>query len=285
MNIRVMLVDDSTFSRTILAGTLEEVGCEIVGEADSIESLIQTYQECRPDIVIMDIAMPGADGFECTKALRMHDPAAKVIMCSSMKDEESEAEAKRAGAVGYVQKPADVETLQRVIQHVLAPDSLFVNLEEWGLDAFKEALAQSTTRMTKTTVSFRNIDGERQHTSQGIMVVIGIIGRYPGSLIIDISNETAEKMAASILKREAKNRDEVVSMAAEYANVVGGIACSMLNKKDKSFGFKVAPPSVFFGEATEMFSPNIRLRSVYADTDFGQIYMSLGFKKGLVLWM
>ena len=285
MNIRVMLVDDSTFSRTILAGTLEEVGCEIVGEADSIESLIQTYQECRPDIVIMDIAMPGADGFECTKALRMHDPATKVIMCSSMKDEESEAEAKRAGAVGYVQKPADVETLQRVIQHVLAPDSLFGNLEEWGLDAFKEALAQSTTRMTKTTVSFRNIDGERQHTSQGIMVVIGIIGRYPGSLIIDISNETAEKMAASILKREAKNRDEVVSMAAEYANVVGGIACSMLNKKDKSFGFKVAPPSVFLGEATEMFSPNIRLRSVYADTDFGQIYMSLGFKKGLVLWM
>ena len=93
MGIKVMLVDDSTFSRTILAGTLEEVGCEIVGEADSIESLIRTYQECRPDLVIMDIAMPGADGFECTKALRLHDPAAKVIMCSSMKDEESEAEA------------------------------------------------------------------------------------------------------------------------------------------------------------------------------------------------
>ncbi len=285
MSIKVMLVDDSTFSRTILAGTLEEVGCEIVGEADSIESLIHTYQECRPDLVIMDIAMPGADGFECTKALRLHDPAAKVIMCSSMKDEDSESEAKRAGAVGYVQKPADVETLQRVIQHVLAPDTLFSNLEEWGMDTFKEALAQSTTRMTKTTVSFQNIEGERQYTSQGIMVVIGIIGRYPGSLIIDISNEAAEKMAASILKREVKNRDEVVAMAAEYANVVGGIACSMLNKKDKTFGFKVAPPSVFFGEATEMFSPNIRLRSVHADTDFGQVYMSLGFKKGLVLWM
>jgi len=92
-------------------------------------------------------------------------------------------------------------------------------------------------------------------------------------------------MAASILKREAKNRDEVVAMAAEYANVIGGVACSMLNKKDKTFGFKVAPPSVFFGETTEIFSPNISLRSVNADTDFGQVYMSLGFKKGLVLWM
>jgi DNA-binding NarL/FixJ family response regulator len=105
MGIKVMLVDDSPFSRTILAATLEEMNCQIVGEADSLETLIQTYQECRPDIVMMDIAMPGADGFECTKALRLHDPAAKVIMCSSMKDEESEAEAKRVGAAGYIQKP------------------------------------------------------------------------------------------------------------------------------------------------------------------------------------
>lgn len=285
MDIKVMLVDDSPFSRTMLAATLEEMDCQIVGEADSLETLIQTYQECRPDIVMMDIAMPGADGFECTKALRLHDPAAKVIMCSSMKDEESESEAKRAGAVGYVQKPVDPETLQRVISNVMAPDTLYNNLEEQGLDTFKEALSQSTTRLTKTTVRFENIDEKGQHTSKGIMVVIGIIGRYPGSLIIDIAYEAAEKMAAAILKREAKNRDEVVAMAAEYANVVGGVACSMLNKKDKSFGFKVAPPSVFFGETTEIFSPNLSLHSVSADTDFGQVYMSLGFKKGLVLWM
>lgn len=285
MRIKVMLVDDSPFSRTMLAATLEEMDCEVVGEADSIENLVHTYQESQPDIVMMDIAMPGADGFECTKMLRLHDPAAKVIMCSSMKDEESEAEAKRAGAVGYVQKPVDVETLQRVISHVVAPDSLYGSLEEWGLDTFKEALAQSTTRLTKTTVSFANVEDSGRHTSRGIMVVIGIIGRYPGSLIVDIAYETAEKMAASILKREAKNRDEVVAMAAEYANVIGGVACSMLNKKDKTFGFKVAPPSVFFGETTEIFSPNISLRSVNAATDFGQVYMSLGFKKGLVLWM
>ena len=117
MDIKVMLVDDSPFSRTMLAATLEEMDCQIVGEADSLETLIQTYQECRPDIVMMDIAMPGADGFECTKALRLHDPAAKVIMCSSMKDEESESEAKRAGAVGYVQKPVELEAFTQALQH------------------------------------------------------------------------------------------------------------------------------------------------------------------------
>ena len=105
--IKIMIVDDSPFSRTILAETLEEGGCEVVGEAESIENLLVEYDNCRPDIVTMDIAMPGADGFECTKALRGHDSAAKVILCSSMKDDELEAEARRVGAAGYVQKPVD----------------------------------------------------------------------------------------------------------------------------------------------------------------------------------
>ena len=86
-----------------------------------------------------------------------------------------------------MQKPVDPETLQRVISNVMAPDTLYNSLEEQGLDIFKEALSQSTTRLTKTTVSFENIDEKGQHTSKGIMVVIGIIGRYPGSLIIDIA--------------------------------------------------------------------------------------------------
>ena len=245
-NIKVMIVDDSPFSRTILAGALEEGGCEVVGEAESVEGLVEIYQQCKPDIVTMDIAMPGADGFECTKVLRLHDPNAKVILCSSMKDEETEAEAKRAGAVGYVQKPVDPETLMRVIHNVLSPDSLYAHLEAWGMETFQEALAQSVTRMTKTTVEFCPPEEvAMQCTSESITVVIGIIGRYPGSLIMDLSTESATKMAEVILKRETKNREEVVAMAAEFANVVGGVACSMLNKKDKTFGLKVAPPSVF----------------------------------------
>jgi len=284
--IRVMIVDDSPFSRTVLAGVLEEGGCEVVGEADSMESLIQTYQECRPDIVTMDIAMPGADGFECTKVLRLYDQNAKVVLCSSMKDEESEAEAKSAGAVGYVQKPVDGEVLMRVINNVLSPDTVYGNLEAWGLDIFKEALDQSVTRMMKKPVSFEDIKGcNSQHSSQGITVVIGIIGRYPGSLILDVPTETAEAMSAIILKRPAKGRDEVMAMAAEFANVIGGVACSMLNKKDKTFGLKVAPPSVFYGTTTEIICPDITARSVYADMDFGRIYMSVGFKRGFVLWM
>ena len=88
-----------------------------------------------------------------------------------------------------------------------------------------------------------------------------------------------------MLRRPAKNQEEVVSVASEFTNVVGGVACSMLNKKEKSFGLKVAPPSVFQGVTNEIISPTLHMKNLEAETDFGRISLSFGFKKGTVLWM
>lgn len=285
MSIRIMIIDDSSFSRAILADSLQQEGYEVVGEADCLDSMLETYQQCKPDIVTMDIAMPGADGFECSKVLLAHDPAARIILVSSMKDEETEAEAKRIGVVGYLQKPTEPELLRRVIEGVLSPDNLYEKLEDWGLTTFEEALAQSITRMTKTIATFSEAKCIDRKISKGITVVIGIIGRYSGSMILDLSQETAEKMVEVMMRRPPKGREEVVAAGAEFANVVGGIACSMLNKKDQAFGLRVSPPSVFYGVETEVASPIVQLRGIYADTDFGRIYLGIGFKKGRVLWM
>ena len=281
---KVMVVDDSPFSRTIIAETLQECSCEVVGEAASVDLLVETYLNCKPDIVTMDIAMPGSDGFECSKILLMHDPSAKIILVSSIKDEESEAEARRIGIAGYVQKPVESETLTRIITNVMAPDTLYANLELWSIDIFKEALAQSLTRLTKKNPTFNDKEWPAKNFSRGIAVVIGIIGRYPGTFILDISPEAAEKMTSKILHR-VPNNSEVLAMAAELANVVGGIACSMLNKKDKNLSLRVAPPSVFYGALTEIASPSIQLRGVSAESEFGKTDICIGFKKGLVLWM
>lgn len=283
---RVMIVDDSPFSRTMLADMLTEGGCEVVGEAESIESLVDTYGRCKPDVVTMDIAMSGADGFECTNVLRLHDSAAKVILVSSMKDGGTEAEARRIGVVGYVQKPVEAEVLLKVIERVMAPDSMFEGLNDWGFAMFKEALIQSITRLTKTNATIRGEEDKRTLLiSHGLTVVIGIIGQYPGSMILDMPYEQAEAMAQAILRRPAKKRDEVVAMLAELANVVGGVACSMINKKEPQLKLRVSPPSVFFGAPTEVASPNVPVRSICTDTDFGRVCLSIGFKKGSVLWM
>ncbi len=284
--LKVMIVDDSPFSRTILARIVEEIGYEVVGEADGFETLLATYDRCQPDIVTIDIAMPGADGFECSKALLAHAPQAKIVLASSMKDEETEADAKRIGVVGYIQKPVEPELMKRVFTNVLAPDALFQSLNETGLDVFKEALAQNITRMTKSIVTFKNeIVNEIQFTSQGITVVIGIIGRYSGSVIIDISENTAEQITKAILRREANSQDEVLAMAAEFANIVAGVACSILNKKNKALGLRVAPPNVFYGAPTEVVSPNITSQGIFANTDYGDVFLYFGFKGETVLWM
>jgi len=286
MSIKVMVVDDSPFSRMMIREALSGAGYEVVGEADSLELLIETYNNCKPDVVTMDIAMPGADGFECSRELRLNDPKAKIILVSSMKDEESEAEAKRIGVSGYVQKPVDGETLIQVIKNVMSPDSLFEQLLERGLDTFKEALAQNVTRMAKTPVTFTPLENcNIPYMSQGITTVIGIIGQSTGSMIMDLSAQSAEKITEAMLRRPAKNREEVLAMVAELANIIAGIACSMLNKKDKAFALRVSPPSLFHGNTAEIVSPSVKIQRVLAETDFGSIFLGVGFKKGSKLWM
>jgi len=283
--IKVMIVDDSSFFRTTIRHMLEESGCEVVGETESFENLIETYKNTTPDLVLMDIAMPGKDGFECSRALLINYPSAKIVLLSSMKDEETEAEARKSGVVGYIQKPVDEVHLMKVINNILSPDVLYEKLNTWGTEVFKESLLQNIARMTKRTASLREKIHIEKNVSQGISAVTGIIGKYSGIVITDISEDTAKKMAQIILKREAKDQDEILSMVAEFANIVSGVATSMLNKNEKMFGFRVAPPSLFYGDYTEIVNPSVKMHRILAETEFGNINLSFGFKEESVLWM
>ncbi|MHB8125419.1 MAG: response regulator [Desulfitobacteriaceae bacterium] len=283
---KVMIVDDSPFSRIIITEYLQKGGCKVVGEADSIDSLVETYNNCKPDIVTMDLVMPGADGFECTRVLRLNDHGAKIILISSMKDEETEAEARRLDIKGYIQKPIDGEILIKTINEIMSPDTLFSQLEERGLETFQEALAQNVTRMFKIPVSFVQVENyESQYVPQGITTVIGIIGRHSGSMIMDLSTDTAEKIVEKLLHRPHKNQEEVLTMVAELANIIAGVACSMLNKYDKTLSLRVSPPSIFSSNIVKFTSPNLKMRSFFAEAEFGSIFLGVGFKKGLVKWM
>lgn len=284
--IKVMVVDDSLFSRTFIVEILRDSGLEVVGEADSYDSLIETYERCKPDVVTMDIVMPDIDGFECSRALFVKDPNAKIILVSSMKDEESEAEARRIGISGYIQKPVDSDYLVQMINNVMAPDIHYDHLLAYGLEIFKESLTQNISRMTKSPVSFTSYENFGDHyLSQGITAVTGLIGRHSGSMILDMSMETAERIVEMLLKRAHRNREEVLAMVAELANIIAGVACSMLNKSDKTYSLSVSPPSLFYGTGTEIMSPNLKMDAVTAETNFGNIFLGVGFKKGSSIWM
>ncbi len=281
-----MIVDDSPFSRTLLGDMLREIGYEVVGEADCLEAALATYREKKPDIVTMDIAMPHDDGFEISKCLLHDDPNAKIILSSSIKDDDTVLEAKRLGICGYVQKPVDPKALQHVIEKVLAPDNLYADLSAKCIDILKEALSQDFTRMTKKPLKFENnFVMNTSYASRGITAVVGIIGQYSGTIIVDMPRDTAHKLTELILRHPPQGSRQTLEMVSEFTNIIAGMTCSMLNKTETSFGFKVAPPSIFEGDFVELVSPGIQMQHCVASSEYGQILVSIGFKRGATLWM
>jgi two-component system, chemotaxis family, chemotaxis protein CheY len=118
MGLRIMIVDDALFMRTLLRGILEEEGWEIVAEAADGADAILKYHEVHPDITTMDIIMPKKSGIEALAEITRLDKNAKVVMCSAMGQESLVAEARQAGALGYIIKPFDAENVKAIIRRI-----------------------------------------------------------------------------------------------------------------------------------------------------------------------
>ncbi|WAP55262.1 response regulator [Streptomyces sp. S465] len=117
--IRVLLVDDHQVVRRGLRTFLEvQDDIEVVGEASDGEEGIARAEELRPDVVLMDVKMPGLDGIGALRTLRDLDNPARVLVVTSFTEKRTVVPALRAGAAGYVYKDVDPEALARAIRSV-----------------------------------------------------------------------------------------------------------------------------------------------------------------------
>jgi two-component system, chemotaxis family, chemotaxis protein CheY len=105
MAVSVLIVDDLAFIKIVLRDILEKAGFRVAGEASNGEQAIALYQDTRPDVVLMDITMPGMDGLVAMKKIREIDPAAKVIICSSVGQQQVMIQALQQGARDFIVKP------------------------------------------------------------------------------------------------------------------------------------------------------------------------------------
>lgn len=118
--IRIMLVEDHTVVREALRGMLErEADMQIVAEAGDGESALRLAREVAPEMVIMDISMPGLDGIQTTRRLLAGNPAIKVLALSTYRDRRVIQRILDAGAAGYVVKSAAGAELRRGIRAVV----------------------------------------------------------------------------------------------------------------------------------------------------------------------
>ncbi|MFE6851123.1 response regulator [Streptomyces sp. NPDC057674] len=119
--IRVLLVDDHQVVRRGLRTFLEvQDDIEVVGEASDGAEGVARAEELRPDVVLMDVKMPGTDGIEALKRLRELDNPAKVLVVTSFTEQRTVVPALRAGASGYVYKDIDPDALAGAIRSVHA---------------------------------------------------------------------------------------------------------------------------------------------------------------------
>ncbi len=120
-SIRVMLVDDHAVVRSGLSTFL--MACddmELVGEASSGEDALQLCSRVGPDVVLMDLVMPGMDGATTTRLLRERCPAIQVIVLTSFKEQDLVQGALQAGAIGYLLKDVSAEELANAIRAACA---------------------------------------------------------------------------------------------------------------------------------------------------------------------
>jgi DNA-binding NarL/FixJ family response regulator len=118
-NIILLIVDDQRLMREGLRTLLElEHGFEIVGEAANGQDAIDAYAQLNPDVVLMDIRMPGMDGVEATHRLCTSWPGARVIILTTFDDDANVFEGLRAGAVGYLLKDLSGQELANAVRTV-----------------------------------------------------------------------------------------------------------------------------------------------------------------------
>jgi two-component system chemotaxis response regulator CheY len=116
-----LIVDDSAFARFHLRRLMDSFENFIASEAANGNEAISEYKRLRPDIVLMDIVMPGIEGVETVKRICETDPAARVIMISSVSYREKVEEAMAAGAKWFIPKPVTTDELRRAIEGVMGP--------------------------------------------------------------------------------------------------------------------------------------------------------------------
>jgi DNA-binding NarL/FixJ family response regulator len=112
MSIRIMIVDDHPVTREGLHAALDvEDGVEVVGEAGSGEQAIENAGDLKPDVVFMDVRMPGMGGIEAARAIRQASPDTKVILVTVDESRASISEAIQAGVSGYLLKDTSADEL------------------------------------------------------------------------------------------------------------------------------------------------------------------------------
>jgi two-component system, NarL family, response regulator DevR len=208
--IRIVIVDDHALVRLGLTTLInDQPNMQVVGEAGNGAEALQVVERYQPDVVLMDIRMPGESGIEATRAILSSYPRTRVVILTSFADDELVLRAIQAGAAGYVLKQADNQDLLRAItaaahgEALLDPATtarLLQQVRELGRMAEEDAFHELSDREMQVLAEVA-----RGKTNAEIAEVLSL------------SEKTARNHVSTILdKLNLSNRVELATYAVEH---------------------------------------------------------------------
>ena len=203
--IRVMVVDDHAVVRSGLRFFL--LSCddiELVAEAASGQEAIDLCQQTSPDVVLMDMVMPGTDGVDATKAILERHPQTKIIALTSFQEGDLVQRALQAGAIGYLLKDVPIDELAAAIRAAHA-----------GRSTIASEAAQALVKVTTQTPLLGEDLTDRQREVLAL-IVEGLSNNEIAERLV-ISMATARYHVSTILsKLGAANRAEAAALAIKH---------------------------------------------------------------------
>lgn len=203
--IRVMLVDDHAVVRSGLATFLMVCDdMELVGEASSGEQALEMCARLNPDVVLMDLVMPGMDGATATRKIREVCPQIQVLVLTSFKEQELVHGALHAGAIGYLLKDISADELANAIRAAYA-----------GKPTLAPEAAEALIQSTRSPVHKIGEDLTEREREVLALLVEGLNNNEIADRLV-VSRSTAKFHVSSILsKLDASSRTEAVAIALQ----------------------------------------------------------------------
>lgn len=207
---RILLVDDHAIVRLGLMTLInDQPEMEVVGEAGSAAEAVRAVERLRPDVVLMDIRMPGEGGIEATRQITARFPTTKVVMLTSFADDELVMRAIGAGAAGYVLKQVGNEELLRAIAAAARGESV--------LDPATTVRVLSRVREAERKAeedAFRDLSDREMEVLAG--VARGKTNAEIGQLL-NLSEKTVRNYLSTIFEKlHLTNRIELATYAVEH---------------------------------------------------------------------
>lgn len=206
--IRVLVVDDHALFRRALAGLLEkEGGFEIVGQAADGGEAVAEAQRLHPDLVVMDVHMPGTDGLQATRQIAATVPATRIVMLTISEDDRDLFEAIKGGAHGYLLKTVEPEALYAMLRGVLRGEPSL------SPATAAKILREVTSREPRRSEAALGSDLTARERSVLELLVAGLTNKEIAGRLEIAENTVKNHLKAILGKLHSENRVQAATIA------------------------------------------------------------------------